>query len=270
MTIAAGFVCTDGLLFASDTLYSGEENRYGEKFWQVLLERDVCVVFGGAGTEAGLKRTRDELQERLPHLTTPITRSAIVDAIEDVLLYVEKKLAPAEHERTVALVGIRIGTETRLFENQGGKAMLSPIDYNSQCVGAGHSLGLYFARSLFTEPMPIAWAKVVAAHLVKNVKQFSSGWCGGETYLFGLPAVGHPWHEEEQQAIRKLEVYLEAVENAYRLVLPGVDTPDERTLTMRLKKLRREIKKIRSEVVVESGGSPSLTLGEWLEDSSAT
>ena len=147
--------------------------------------------------------------------------------------------------------------------------MLSPIDYNSQCVGAGFALGLYFARSLFSEPMPIAWAKVVAAHLIKNVKQYSGG-CGGETHLIELPADGLPLFETDQRVIEKLESYLGLVEKAFRLVLPSSETPDEATLTSRLRALTKVTKRLRNDVVIDGGGSPSLTLGEWLESGMPT
>ena len=64
MTIAAGFVCSDGLLFASDTLYSGDERLFGPKFWHFKTDT-VALVCGGAGTLAGLKRTIDEIEHQL-------------------------------------------------------------------------------------------------------------------------------------------------------------------------------------------------------------
>lgn len=262
MTIAAGFVCSDGLLFASDTLYSGQEDRFGRKFWPVLTENDTVVIFGGAGTEAGLKRTRDEVGERLVGTTT---QREFVETIEAALKYVEEKLQPQPGYETYALVGIRIDGVTRLYENQAGKCMLNVVDYSSQCVGAGAALGLYFARSLFSESMPIAWAEVVAAHLIKNVKQYMSG-CGGDTHLLELPNYGEPKLQDNDRIVHKLESYLGSVENAFRLVLPVVDTPDDPTLTYRMRQLRREIKKLRTDVVVETEGSPGITLGEWLED----
>ena len=146
---------------------------------------------------------------------------------------------------------------------------MSEVDFNSECVGAGASVGLYFARSLFSGEMPLAWAKVVAAHLIKNVKQFVSG-CGGDTHLIEVPHFGDPVFVTDQRDIHKLEAYLGAVEKAFHLVLPSVETPDEWTLTTRLRKLRRELKKLRNDVVVEGEGSPSMTLGEWLESTTSS
>jgi hypothetical protein len=64
MTIAAGFVCSDGLLFASDTLYSGEERVSGDKFWTFSTDH-VALVYGGAGTSTGLQCTINEIEHRL-------------------------------------------------------------------------------------------------------------------------------------------------------------------------------------------------------------
>lgn len=266
MTIAAGFVCSDGLLLASDTLYSGPENRFGQKFWEVLSSPEVVVVFGGSGTEAGLKRTRDELKERLAGKTD---KRSILETSEDTLRYVDEKLNPAPEWKTYALVGIRIGQNTWLYENQEGKNILNVVDFSSECVGAGFSLGLYFARSLFSESMPIAWAKVVAAHLIKNVKQYTGG-CGGDTHLIEIPQYGSAVFTKDQGEILKLEAYLGEVEKTFRLVLPSQDTPDDYALTFRLRELRKTVKRLRNNVLVEGSGSPSLTLGEWLENTTAS
>src|SRR5436189_5995915 len=64
MTIAAVFVCSDGVLLASDALYSDEPRRYGPKFW-AMRAGDTPVVLGGAGTERGLKRIREEVEAKL-------------------------------------------------------------------------------------------------------------------------------------------------------------------------------------------------------------
>ena len=64
MTIAAGFVCSDGLLFASDTLYSGNNLQSGDKIW--TFETDtVQTVCAGAGTKSGLQRTAAEIGAQL-------------------------------------------------------------------------------------------------------------------------------------------------------------------------------------------------------------
>jgi hypothetical protein len=89
--------------------------------------------------------------------------------------------------------------------------------------------------------MPIAWAKIVAAHLVKQVKVYNSGWCAGDTHLIEMPTCGDVVFEKDQRAIGKLEGVLAEVDEAVRLVLPSPDTPDE-TLKFRLRILSPVIK----------------------------
>jgi hypothetical protein len=136
-----------------------------------------------------------------------------------------------------------------LYENQMGKSGLMVTPKNTQCVGAAYSLGLCFARSLFTDDMPIAWAQVVAAHLIKQCKEYADGWCGGETHPVTLPAYGDPAFETDQVNIAKLESHLAEVDQAIRLALPSHDTPDE-TLQLRLKILNRVVKKLLAAYIV--------------------
>jgi hypothetical protein len=56
--------------------------RYGEKFWKVLDADGMGVVFGGAGMEAAMKRTRDDPRERL---ALALSKDQIVNVIDDVL-----------------------------------------------------------------------------------------------------------------------------------------------------------------------------------------
>jgi len=242
MTIAAGFVCSDGLLFASDTLYSGEQRRYGKKFWTSEWGA-TTVVFGGAGTQAGLLRTRDEIERRIEPTAD---RYVVIQAVEEALALVEEKLKPSDYERTEALIGIRTSGGYWLYENQGGRSMLSVVDKVSQCVGYGHSLGWYFADSLFKSGMTIEWAKKVAAHLVKQVKTYSSGYCGGRTHLVALPASGSVRFIVKKAEIIPLEEYLAEVHEAMQLVLPDKRSNDDTALN-RVERFNETVRTLRKQ-----------------------
>jgi hypothetical protein len=261
MTIAAGFVCSDGLLFASDTLYSGEQNTYGRKFW-TLIKGDSVIVFGGAGLAPSLKRTRDLIDQTV---TASMDRDEVIVSIEKALEYVETLIKPQDHERTYALIGLRMAGNYWLYENEGGRSVLTGLNENSQCVGAGHSLGLYFARSLFLRNMPLAWTKVIAAHLIKHVKTYNSGWCGGDTHLLELPLNGPPKFEADQKEIEKLEAILAEVDEATRMVIPAGEGVSEATLGYRLEKLNELIRNLRSAVVIRVGPlSAGVKVGDWI------
>jgi len=106
MTIAAGFVCSDGVLLASDTLYSGTARlQYGPKFWRIDWG-EVVLVFGGAGPVAALRRARDEIKQRA-HATQDLTD--VIRGVEDSIQVVQSILNPtnAWEDKLHALVGVR-------------------------------------------------------------------------------------------------------------------------------------------------------------------
>lgn len=258
MTIAAGFVCSDGLIFASDTLYAGAKRKYDQKFW-IIDKRDVAVVFGGAGTAPGLKRTRDLLRQSI---RSGMSLEEVVLAIEEALRYVEELIKPSADERTEALIGIRVESEYWLYENQGARAALTVIDGRSQCVGYGQPLGRYFADTLFTSNMPMKWAKVVAAHLIKHVKIHNSVWCGGRTHLIELPAVGKGRLIKDKQHLEELERYLAQVDAAMEIVLPRAGVSDH-TLEERLKQLTDVIRDLsRAQFVALTGQTITVSDGQ--------
>jgi hypothetical protein len=251
MTIAAGFVCSDGILLASDTLYSntGMGLRHGRKFW-VLEHGDVVVVFGGAGMEAAMLRTRDEIDRKLK---PGLSRIRVVDTVDAALKKVHDKLPDHPDFKTNALVAIQIQGQGKLYENAGGSNMISPVQHPCQCVGYGQSLGWYFASSLFRPGMPIKSAKIVAAHLVRNVKDYSE-YCGGETHLIEVPEQGSSSFIDDKSEVEQLELYLRPVSESLQMVLPGSDPgASAATIEARLRILNDAIRKARTNIVLAVG-----------------
>jgi len=247
MTIAAGFVCSDGVLLASDTLYSstGMGLKYGPKFW-ILNHGDVLVAFGGAGSEAGLLRTRDEIDRKLSSGQSLIR---VLDIIDSSLQKVSNKLPDHPDWKSHCLIAIRVNGQTLLYENSAGSNMLSPVQQACQCVGYAQSLGWYFAASLFHAGMSIRWAKIVAAHLVKNTKEYVET-VGGDTHLVEVPHVGTPRRIENKSEIADLEAYLGPVAQAMTAVLPD-ETTNEETIRARLLIVKAAIDKAVRSMVIE-------------------
>jgi 20S proteasome alpha/beta subunit len=189
MTIAAGFVCSDGLVLAADTLYTGENKRQGAKLW-LIPHKDVWVTLAGAGSAVLIRRMRDEIKHELKR-QSPDTERQIVQLIESVLypLYV-KHVKPDPFDASLdCLVGIRtVSDGCSLYESD--KTALGRVDV-SQCIGCGTSLGLYFADHFFESTMPLQWGRVVAAHLLQQTKMYARD-CGGESHILEVPAVGEP------------------------------------------------------------------------------
>jgi hypothetical protein len=173
MTIAAGFICSDGVVLASDTLYSGYQQQYGRKFW-TLGKGTSLLILGGAGTEAGLKKIKERVEDALQKEMPPLKA---VTVIEKAIKYTHALLKPRPDERTYLLIAIRVNGKARLYHNPAGEAVVIPFDQEvSHCVGVGFGLGLYFARYLFKDGMSMHWARIIAAHLIRNAKAYSNGY----------------------------------------------------------------------------------------------
>ena len=246
MTIAAGFVCSDGLLFASDTLYSGTHHQFGRKLWTFQTDT-VQIVCGGAGTKSGLQRTIDEIEGQLQ---PGLDRWGVLRVIESALQLVDEQLKPEFWDKTRLLVGTREAGKTQLHENDGGSYALTRLNGATQCVGAGDALGRYFAESLFRPVMSIKWAKIVAAHLVKNAKTHAPASCGGDTHLVELPDSGDVQTIMDQAVVRALEAYLAPLEKVLGAVLPDHTTNDD-TVLARLRMVTAAVDKALRSYVIE-------------------
>lgn len=246
MTIAAGFNCLDGVLLASDTLYSSVQRTYGKKLW-IVQKDDPAVVFGGAGSVGALTRARREIKRVL---TKGMTVNGALDAIDQVLRTIDEKFPSKTEQKNVqALVSIRTDIETALFENVYGEVALSPVDAPATCLGVD-TLGNYFTELLYQKKMPIKWAKVVAAHLIKSCKSYASGYCGGDTHLIEVPDKGAATFIDDQTTVKKLESHFGDFDDAMRALLPGND-PNATDLSIehRLSEFQASIHRIRGLAV---------------------
>jgi hypothetical protein len=225
MTIVAGFKCNNGLVLASDTLYSAVNNTYGDKLW-VLQSQEPAVVFGGAGTVGPLTRARDEIERRLKQ---GLSFQTTLERVDEALAKVSEKFPPRDGSPQVrALVAIRAEGRTRLYENVFGEVALSPVDHPYACLGVD-TLGNYFAEMLFREGTTMWWAEVVSTYLVAQCKKYASGYCGGDTHIVIVPSDESvvPFKKTQQEYIQEQELYLSKIGDALQLVLPDEHTIGE-------------------------------------------
>jgi hypothetical protein len=96
---------------------------------------------------------------------------------------------------------------------------------------------------LFRHGMSMQWARIVAAHLIAECKEYANGYCGGDTHIIAVPNSGRPvttgLHE-----IEELESYLHGIDVAYEVILPSGSPmesyPDE-TLLGRFNDIKKAI-----------------------------
>lgn len=249
MTIAAGFVCADGIVLCADTLISYPNNkRDGAKLWLIPPCGGALVAIAGAGDVALIGKTRDEIRRRL---TASMDEQTIVEMIEDVIAeFIERYVAPYPDSVVLQiLVGIRTANGCALYANSGGNHILGPVD-SSECIGWGQSLGLYFAASLFRRGMPMKWTKTIAAHLLQQTKQYVP-FCGGDSHILMMPRNGRAEFVNPAD-VSELEGHLSRITEAMQSVL--VYAPDtslsEATLTHRIAVLDAAVRAAR-EIIID-------------------
>jgi 20S proteasome alpha/beta subunit len=221
MTIAAGFICTDGVVLASDTLYSGVNKQYGRKLWTFSFGQDTTIAIAGAGDAVLIKRAVDEISERLSR--SIVSHRMVCDTADSVLYQLLHKYSPqaSDEFKLSLLVGVRAESRCELYWSNGN-AVLATLIGPATCIGWGNILGLYVVETLYAQPMPMKWAKIVAAHLIRLTKKHAAD-CGGDTHILALPLVGDVEFIETKSQIDDLEAYLGALDGTMRVVLPGTD-----------------------------------------------
>lgn len=250
MTIAAGFLCSDGFVLAADTMHSGINKRYSPKIW-MARKGEVLVAVAGAGLSVALRRAEEDIRARL--LPSMKTRD-VIDMIDGVLFAIQHKYQPPsagyQNQPPIdVLVGMRVRGTCRLYESNVS-AILGPVQKDRSCIGWGASLGLFFADSLFRRGMSLAWAEIIAAHLINQSKRYADD-CGGKTHILRVPQSGKPIRLK-QPDIKQLETYLSTVQEALRDVLPSPGVSDE-TVARRMEILTAAIIKARTAAAVKIG-----------------
>lgn len=252
MTIAAGFNCRDGIVLASDTLYSGVNKRYDRKLWALPTKNGATIALAGSGNAVLIRRARDEIGEQLEAQDATVRQ---VDArqIVDGVLYslLHKYKHDAEDFPLSLLVAVRTADGCALYESDGN-AVLGKVDKPASCIGWGASLGLYVADFLYASHMSTKWASIVAAHLIGLAKTYAAD-CGGDTHLLFLPLVGEPALMLDQRTIASLEAHVSELHNAIRLVLPSDAGINDDTLIARFVTLKSTIQRLQHSFSTNAG-----------------
>ena len=227
MTIAAGFVCSDGVVLGADSQVTGQTIKYSsDKVW-VLSAPDAshCIAMAGAGDSVLIHALRDHLasydQSGRPQLTEALSRlSAIVSPPQRPLdqlveglqrslqkfyethIYTYPTWETTPYRQLQFLLAIQIDGEAALFEHSA--ATLGWVD-TCACIGSGSDIGHYIQATQLTADMDMRDGRRVAAHLLQQVKTYSPD-CSGESTILLVPHQGEttfvePRHilEDEQE-----------------------------------------------------------------------
>jgi hypothetical protein len=211
MTIAAGFVATDGVVLGADSLYSGQNKRYRAKIWKIP-DDNARIVIAGAGDASLIQRAADEFES----LVTPSMDRAQLHRLADDIAYKlhVKHVKPDPDNRFTLLIAIADGAKRRLYRAQEG-VVASVVE--SDCIGWGDALGLYFADMFFKKSMTTASAAIIASHLLLQTKTYSAH-CGGKSHILIFPTGGDAYFLKRTQ-IADIEQYFDDVTAAIQKIL---------------------------------------------------
>lgn len=232
MTLAAGFVCGDGIVLGADSLYTGPAKIHGAKIWCVE-NMPVVLALAGAGNKVLIRKVWDEACRKLK---PSMTEHEIVQMLEDTLYPLHIKHVKADKTGDTqldVLVAIRTQAGLALFESDAHT--LGRVD-EKQCIGCGQSLARYLADWLFAPGMPVRGGRTIAAYVLERTKRYDP-YCGGRSRIWVIPESGRPYQLTDA-VIAELEAQLATVQDAMRKALvfaPGVVGEDINEATKRIR-----------------------------------
>jgi hypothetical protein len=186
MTVAAGFVCTDGILLCADTEYSGAfQKAYKPKFFPHAFEHG-SAVFGLVGHEVNSQMViRDcryalEKNPRSIQEIEAIFRTAVKDNYDRYVA----SLGDIE-ERNAAyfdvLMAVRIeGAEPELFCSSADG--VEAID-QFVCRGSGYPAGEYLIQRSYVPPFALCSALALGLGILSAAKHTSAGVGGYSQFI---------------------------------------------------------------------------------------
>jgi len=220
MTIAAGFVCTDGIVVCSDTEHTTTTSiskKRRRKIFDIRPQvRDFVVT--GAGDSRLIRRVAEDL-ERVFRGQVDLYADDVRSRLEEILAQIHNKHIFAFYKPTdpncpsvQILVAIRDGKqELRLFSSQ--ETVVTMVD-DYEVLGTGADLGDFIADSFYEPNQHVSVVKVIALYMIGQAKRYSQH-CGGDTHIYIVdkkPVKGTVWAAwDESEIIREFQTELKPI-----------------------------------------------------------
>jgi hypothetical protein len=189
MTIAAGFVCVDGLVLCADAEMTGHVRHAGQKAWY-RDDGDSAVAVVGAGDVVLIRLFRNRLFERIQGRTTLREAESIIQEILQEVFdgHIDKAPDDARYSGydLGVIVGIRRGTACRLFEHSR-TAVADVQAFKS--IGSGAPIADYLAETLFDQSATVLSASTLACYVLQQCKKFAP-FCGGASSVILMSSTG--------------------------------------------------------------------------------
>lgn len=236
MTVIVGLVCKDGLVVASESQESSEDEKrldvkkvYGTETFGFI---DAEIIVGGTGSSAFIARAAELIGELgyAPHFTTPRT---VADVVEDamgkmkdrygddldveLLIGVYCKNCPQDDEEELPIP--QIALYSVYPPEEGEKVGVAEIVHDYAAMGSGGSFARYLLNRLHdddhsTVTMTTDAGVREAIYIVEEAKKVDI-WCGGPIQCFCIKKSGDGYRLEQKKPseIRKIVAELASADS---------------------------------------------------------
>ena len=231
MTIAAGFICADGIILAADTQYTvGSTKTNGQKIYDVVDEGDYRLILAGAGDVPYIRMTADKLVSNLLKKTL-LSVSDVVDVIGSTVEWVHKEhIFPhpldqyGNKPQVELLVAIRSPEGLKLLASNS-TAVFNVTNY--EVLGSGIEIASYVLDRLKGQGYDIPTIKILATHVVAVAKRYDN-YCGGDTKLVALYKDGRVERDTPTITEKWLSTFEEIVNT---IMIPCANLDEDTTIT---------------------------------------
>src|SRR5258708_11268684 len=193
VTIAAGFVCEDGLLLCADSqeVISGYTKNEVDKV-RMWKDQGLCIAITGAGDtelieyagkliETAITDEYSPKEWRLSEDYQRIIEKTFAQLFKDAIL--PYATFPREDRPYVdLLIAIGVSNDVSKFEMlfKASGTTVREIDFGAECIGSGTMIAKSLIERIYSSFLKLDDAIIIACYILYHAKRWTDG-CGGDT-----------------------------------------------------------------------------------------
>jgi len=219
MTIAAAFVCLDGIVLAADSEYTYNYSKYeGEKLFQ-FVDDNWAIGIAAAGTMGLAKMFISDLKRKF-------TVSKDIQSLHDAIIerakyfneeYIRKSNEPRQLLLLIA-IQLKSAPENLLLKISGD--VVEPVQ-ESDFIGAGDEIARATASWIFHPHMPARVVQQVALQVLYWTTEHVQ-FCGKATYALIVPK---PWRQTRSFSWFQINEFFWGLNELLQPILNGCMNP---------------------------------------------
>jgi 20S proteasome alpha/beta subunit len=190
MTIAAGFVCSNGVVLAADSEHSTDVVKFERRKVFQCKKKNYGFAVAGAGRSDLIRLVVDELRDKLSEKDKlPQIRRKIKKLLKEVCdehIFSTYQATDPYRPRLLLLVAARMDTGENALWKTDDK-IIATVD-GCEFVGAGDSLAMTVASWLYDPSLSTGVVNVLAMQIIRWVKEHVPG-CGKATHAVSVVGI---------------------------------------------------------------------------------